>query len=131
MNLFGGKCQEFSAFVSDCTEPPSPPEDLKVSEIHRDSVVIAWQHSKDNGGSPITNYIIEKRESWKTSWAHVDRVRGTVTSAEVIYLQEGTAYNIRVFAENVAGVSEPAELEEPIVPKSPYSKFIQVYSRIK
>ncbi|KAK7113116.1 hypothetical protein V1264_012463 [Littorina saxatilis] len=101
-------------------KPPSPPQDLEVSEIRRDSVVVTWKHSKNDGGSAITNYIVEKRETWKTSWAHVDRVRGEMTTAEVIYLQEGTSYNIRIMAENVAGLSEPTELDEPVVPKSPY-----------
>ena len=78
----------------------------------------------DDGGSPVTNYIIEKRESWKTSWAHVDRVRAGVTSAEVMYLQEGTAYSIHVVAENVAGLSDPTELDEAVVPKSPYSECL-------
>ena len=106
------------------SEPPSPPEDLEVTELHRDSVLITWKHSRNDGGSPITNYIIEKRETWKTSWAHVDRVRGAVTSAEIMYLQEGTSYNIRVMAENVAGLSEPTELDEAVVPKSPYSEWM-------
>lgn len=52
-------------------------------------------------------------------------MRGDVTSAEIIYLQEGTSYNIRVLAENVAGLSEPTELEEAIVPKSPYSESLE------
>lgn len=113
--------------LSFSSEPPSPPEDLEVTEVHRDSVIITWKHSKSDGGSPITNYIIEKREAWKTSWAHVDRVRGAVTSAEVIYLQEGTSYNIRVLAENIAGLSEPAELDEAVVPKSPYSELLLLF----
>jgi titin len=96
---------------------------VDIAEIRRDSVLIKWKPSKNDGGSPITNYIIEKREAWKTSWAHVDRVQGKATSAEVIYLQEGTAYNIRVMAENVAGLSEPTELFEPVVPQSPYSEL--------
>lgn len=111
-------------FIFLSSEPPSPPQNLKVVELRRDSILIAWQHSKDDGGSPITNYIIEKRETWKTSWAHVDRVRGDVTTAEVIYLQEGTSYKIRLLAENVAGLSEPAELDEAVVPQSPYSKLV-------
>ena len=54
----------------------------------------------------------------------MDRVRGAVTSAEIMYLQEGTSYNIRVMAENIAGLSEPTELDEAIVPKSPYSEWM-------
>ncbi|KAK7507540.1 hypothetical protein BaRGS_00001475, partial [Batillaria attramentaria] len=109
-----------SAAPKKSVKPPSPPQEFQVSELRRDSVVVSWKHSKDDGGSPITNYIVEKRESWKTSWAHVDRVRGAVTSSEVMYLQEGTSYSLRVMAENVAGLSEPTELEEPVIPKSPY-----------
>ncbi|KAH9498302.1 hypothetical protein Btru_006487 [Bulinus truncatus] len=101
-------------------KPPSPPENLRVVEVQRDSVSILWDHSKNDGGSPVTNYIVEKKESWKSAWAHVDRVKAVVTSAEVLYLTEGTSYEIRVMAENAAGISEPAVLEEAIVPQSPY-----------
>ena len=51
-------------------------------------------------------------------------MRGAVTSAEIMYLQEGTSYNIRVMAENIAGLSEPTELDEAVVPKSPYSEWM-------
>ncbi|GFS00827.1 titin [Elysia marginata] len=99
---------------------PSPPQSLRVKEVQRDSVSIAWDHSASDGGSPLTNYIIEKKEQWKSTWAHVDRVKSVVTSAEVLYLAEGTAYEIRVMAENAIGISEPAVLKDAVVPQSPY-----------
>ena len=60
--------------LSLCADAPSPPQKLRVNEVQRDSVSIAWDHSESDGGSPLTNYIIEKKEQWKSTWAHVDRV---------------------------------------------------------
>lgn len=56
------------------------------------------------------------------------QVKPIVTSMDVLYLTEGTSYNLRVMAENSAGISEPAVLEELVVPQSPYSK--EVYARL-
>ncbi|GFO38541.1 titin, partial [Plakobranchus ocellatus] len=99
---------------------PSPPQNLRVTDVQRDSVGITWDHSASDGGSPVTNYIIEKKEQWKSTWSHVDRVKSVVTSWEVLYLTEGTAYEIRVMAENAVGISEPTVIKEAVVPESPY-----------
>lgn len=40
---------------------PGPPEGpLLVTEITPDSCHLTWTSPKDDGGSPITNYIVER-----------------------------------------------------------------------
>ena len=82
--------------------------------------MVSWKPSKDDGGSPVTHYIVEKRESYRLDWSHVDRVKATESSITVPYLTENAAYYIRVLAENVAGISEPLQLKQSVTPKSPY-----------
>lgn len=103
---------------------PSPPEGpLVFSDITKRSGKVSWKHSKDNGGSPITHYIVEKREGWKTSWLPVERVEGDKLSCHLTHLQEGQEVNIRVSAKNVAGQSKYLEVDQSLIPKSPYSEY--------
>ncbi|XP_013419362.1 twitchin-like [Lingula anatina] len=101
--------------------PTAPTGPLKVSDIQKQSVNLTWQKPSSDGGSPITAYIVEQREAWRTSWSKVDTLRPSVMSLKVPRLTEGTEYNFRVLAENAVGVSEPLELLEPVTPKSPYT----------
>lgn len=44
------------------SDVPSPPCNLEVSDIFKTSCKLKWEPSKDNGGSPIISYIIEKQD---------------------------------------------------------------------
>uniref|UniRef100_A0A673JCH7 Titin n=1 Tax=Sinocyclocheilus rhinocerous TaxID=307959 RepID=A0A673JCH7_9TELE len=48
---------------------PSPPEGpIEISSITSESCVLSWNLPEDDGGTDITNYIVEKRESGSTAW---------------------------------------------------------------
>lgn len=100
-------------------DKPAPPKKLSVSEIAPDSCLLNWQPPDDDGGSPITNYVIEKchvKPGLEENWEKVSSfVRGT--SYQVTGLTENEKYKFRVRAESQYGVSEPTELQEPIVAK--------------
>ena len=54
------------------TEKPSPPQGpLEVSGMTSTSFTIHWHPPESDGGSPIQNYIIEKREVGKKTWQKV------------------------------------------------------------
>ena len=57
-------------------DKPSPPENLKVKEVRKDHVRIAWSVPETDGGAMIKNYVIEKRDVAKNVWVSV----GTVDS---------------------------------------------------
>lgn len=48
------------------SDPPDPPTKLKVNLVTKNTVTLSWECPKNNGGSPVTHYIIE-RLSWDTS----------------------------------------------------------------
>ena len=103
--------------------PPSPPAGpMVISDVNKHSAKIAWKAPESDGGSPVTHYTIEKRDTWKTSWTLVERVPGDRLTCELKNLQEGQEVFVRVKAENVAGQSKPLEAEQAITPKSPYSE---------
>lgn len=54
-------------------EPPGPPRGpLEVSGMTRTSFTIKWEPPENDGGTPITDYIIEIKESSKKTWQKVN-----------------------------------------------------------
>uniref|UniRef100_A0A915Q578 non-specific serine/threonine protein kinase n=1 Tax=Setaria digitata TaxID=48799 RepID=A0A915Q578_9BILA len=98
-------------------DSPSSPKSLMVSDVTPDSCVLDWISPDDDGGSHITNYILEKCHVSALSndvWEKVSSfVRGT--NYVVTGLSENERYKFRVRAENQYGISEPTELDELVV----------------
>ena len=46
-------------------DKPSPPRNLVVSNTTADSCNLTWDAPEDDGGSELTNYIVEKRDASK------------------------------------------------------------------
>uniref|UniRef100_A0A8C1WCJ3 Titin n=1 Tax=Cyprinus carpio TaxID=7962 RepID=A0A8C1WCJ3_CYPCA len=98
---------------------PSPPEGpIEISSITSESCVLSWNPPEDDGGTDITNYIIEKRESGCTAW---QLINSSVkhTSFHVSHLTKYMQYTFRICAENRFGVSKPTE-SETIVAEHPF-----------
>ncbi|KAJ0029682.1 hypothetical protein NQD34_004679 [Periophthalmus magnuspinnatus] len=112
-----------SAFINvRILDSPSPPTQLQVKDVRRDSVSISWEPPLIDGGSKITHYIVEKREEARKAFASVcsDCVRN---SYKIENLHEGCFYYFRVLAVNEFGTGQPVETTEPVkvaeVPPSP------------
>ncbi|KAA3682313.1 uncharacterized protein DEA37_0008978 [Paragonimus westermani] len=98
--------------------PDAPKGPLEISDVTGDSCKLAWNPPVDNGGCPITNYVVEKLDKKLGEWVPVSRfVRAT--EYEVTGLDEGSQYKFRVRAENELGVSEPLEAERTITAENP------------
>ena len=104
------------------TVPPEMPQSIRLIGISEDTVTIEWSEPRENGGAPITNYIIEKREGRSPYWTPVATVGSRVTSYVIQYLQPSCTYYIRVAAENEEGVGAFKELCEAVRPMKPKSK---------
>ncbi len=52
-------------------DEPSEPRELGVTEYWTDFITIAWKIPETDGGSPITRYVIEKRDALRTQWVKV------------------------------------------------------------
>lgn len=86
-----------------------------------------WKPPKEDGGSPLTGYVIEKQDVKYGSWSKVGKVEPTVTEFCAIDLQEKSNYLFRVMAVNKAGQSEPLEMDKPVTAKSPFGMNIISY----
>ena len=106
----------------DCplSDKPSPVRDVKVTDITAESATITWQAPEDDGGKPITLYIVERREANRRSWNKV----GDSTTLEfaVADLVENNQYIFRVIAQNDVGLSEPTE-SDTITAKNQFGKL--------
>ncbi|PSN48991.1 hypothetical protein C0J52_03867 [Blattella germanica] len=110
----------FQVIVLDRPSPPEAP--LEYEEITGSSVTLSWKPPKDNGGSEITGYVIEKRDlTHGGGWVPaVNFVNPKYNHATVPRLLEGTKYEFRVSAENLQGRSDPLNTAKPVVAKNQF-----------
>ncbi|KAK3703484.1 hypothetical protein RRG08_024788 [Elysia crispata] len=100
--------------------PAKPEGPIQVKEVTPESCILSWNPPKEDGGSPVSNYIVEKQDKATGRWEPASKfVRGT--QYEVMGLEEGHEYNFRVKAENDYGISEPLETSTGTVAQSPFT----------
>lgn len=107
-------------------DPPSPPRWLEVINITKNTADLKWTVPEKDGGSPITNYIVEKRDVRRKGWQTVDTTVKD-TKYTVSPLTEGSLYVFRVAAENAIGQSDYCEVEDSVLAKDTFSKFQLTY----
>ena len=90
--------------------------------MSRNTLDLSWSAPRDDGGAPITGYIIERRTTYSPRWSKVNRtpLKGTETRLED--LMEGEEFEFRVVAVNEAGYGRPSDPTDPIRLKDPYGK---------
>ena len=91
-----------------------------AENLTSDSCKLNWFFPDDDGGSPITNYVIEKREEGRKAWTAVSTSVAR-HSAVAHGLIMGKAYFFRVAVENAIGVGPFAETPCEIIIKDPIS----------
>ena len=94
-------------------DQPGKPGDPEIADYDKDFVELKWAKPETDGGSPITGYVIEKRDKFSPNWEKAAEIDGDVTSGKVKDLIEGNTYEFRVRAVNKAG---PGEASEPTKP---------------
>ena len=79
---------------------------------------MTWSKPRNDGGTPVVNYVLEKREKGQDKWSSVsDKV--TENELTVRGLQNGKEYEFRVAASNKAGTSKWSQSESPIEARAP------------
>uniref|UniRef100_A0A8C4X808 Titin n=1 Tax=Erpetoichthys calabaricus TaxID=27687 RepID=A0A8C4X808_ERPCA len=94
-------------------DTPGPCQKLIVKHVSRGNVTLAWEPPLINGGSEITNYVIEKRDATKRAYSSVT-TKCAHTTFKISGLSEKTPFFFRVLAENETGLGEPCETAEPV-----------------
>ncbi|XP_031677925.1 titin [Oncorhynchus kisutch] len=104
-NTVGRKSAIIAVVILD---KPGPPGAIKVDEVNADYISLSWDPPLYDGGCPISNYVVEKRDTTTTSWKTVSSTVAR-TSIKVPRLTQGTEYQFRIAAENRYGVSHAVE----------------------
>lgn len=89
-----------------------------------------WNKPKDDGGLPITGYLVEKMDTATGKWVPAGFVEPTKTEHKIHGLEPNRKYHFRVKALNDEGESEPLETDAAIVAKNPYGNCFFFLSRI-
>lgn len=80
----------------------------EIIDYDKDFVELKWDKPENDGGSPITGYVIEKRDKFNPNWEKCAEVEGDIPKGKVNDLIEGTPYEFRIRAVNKAGPGEPS-----------------------
>ena len=97
---------------------PTAPRSLAAAPTNLSGQIrLYWAAPASNGGSAITDYVIQRSPNGSSSWVTInDGVRNT-TGYTVGGLANGTRYYFRVFARNVVGQS-PASNTTSAIPRT-------------
>ena len=85
-------------------------------------MALEWNEPLDDGGSPITGYIIEQKSRHDLEWTEATRIEGNRRKGTVSGLTEGEEYQFRIIALNKAGPSEPGQPSRPKEARARFSK---------
>ncbi|XP_059925582.1 immunoglobulin-like and fibronectin type III domain-containing protein 1 isoform X2 [Gadus macrocephalus] len=112
-NPFGAVEAKSNLIVLDRPGPPDGP--VELVETTSSLIEIAWKPPTDDGGSAVTNYIIERQQAGQGPWA----VQGDVSADKTAYrdrnVAHGKRYNYRIFAQNPQGQSDALETTDSIM----------------
>ncbi|XP_056891797.1 myomesin-2 isoform X8 [Takifugu flavidus] len=87
---------------------PSAPYGITMLNCDGSSITLAWKSPKHCGGSKINAYYIDKRDVDSLVWKEVNQEAVTERICTVDSLIEGTFYEFKVQAANMAGVGLPS-----------------------
>ncbi|KAM8877111.1 myosin-binding protein C, fast-type-like isoform 3-T3 [Synchiropus picturatus] len=101
---------------------PDPPEHVKCTAVGEDCATIVWDAPKFDGGAPIKGYLMERKKKGSSRWTKLNFDVYESTTYEAKRMIEGVLYEMRVFAVNSIGLSQPSLNSKPFMPIAPTSE---------
>lgn len=120
-NSAGERKLPFRLNVSDVPGPPKGPMEVKPVD---GGFAVAWQPPENDGGEPITHYILEKKDVRRPHWARPVRLGPKSLSKALDDLAPGMEYAFRVAAENAVGQGPFLMAPETYMVKKLYGKIL-------
>lgn len=111
---------EATVEVTILAKPGKPEGPLEVKDIHKEGCKIAWNKPADDGGLPLSGYVIEKMEAGTGKWVPAGRCDPEKSTYDIGGLEQGKKYHFRVKAVNDEGEGEPLETDGAILAKNPF-----------
>uniref|UniRef100_A0A8B9H4L7 Titin n=1 Tax=Astyanax mexicanus TaxID=7994 RepID=A0A8B9H4L7_ASTMX len=100
-------------------KPGAPEGPVTITGVTCDQCCLSWKAPKQDGGSKITHYIVERRETSRLIWTLVEP-KVPIEYLKVTKLLEGNEYIFRVMPVNKFGVGEALQ-SDPVVIKDPFT----------
>ncbi|XP_056262879.1 myosin binding protein Ca, partial [Pseudoliparis swirei] len=101
---------------------PNPPENVKCISVGEDFGTITWDPPAFTGGVPIKGYLMERKKVGSSRWTKLNFDVFESTTYEAKKMIEGVLYEMRVFAVNGIGISQPSGNSMPFMPIAPTSE---------
>ncbi|KAL0993313.1 hypothetical protein UPYG_G00105970 [Umbra pygmaea] len=105
---------------------PEPPENVRCTGVGEDTATILWDPPKFDGGSAVKGYLMERKKTGSTRWTKLNFDVFESTTYEAKKMIEGVLYEMRVFAVNGIGISQPSVTSKPFMPIAPTSEPIHL-----
>eukprot|EP00092_Neocalanus_flemingeri_P076019 GFUD01094257.1.p1 GENE.GFUD01094257.1~~GFUD01094257.1.p1 ORF type:complete len:1559 (+),score=423.64 GFUD01094257.1:143-4819(+) len=99
--------------------PPDAPMLLEISDWDATLVRLKWKAPGNDGGAPITYYVIEFKTRADEEWQQAPKVKAEKMPKGVVEgLTTGSKYEFRVLAENRCGSGPASDVTNPLLVKS-------------
>ena len=105
----------YHCFSPDVPQKPVGP--IVVTNLTEDSVTLTWKPPKEDGGSKVTGYNIEFRDTKRETWQKAGSVDAETTVWTQSKLLDDSEYVFRVTAVNQQGESAALETDTTIKPQ--------------
>lgn len=103
--------------------PPDPPVNFEANRVGQNFVDLQWSTPLSDGGSAITEYVVQKSSSKKDDWTKVASLSSYQTYCRASNLSENTDYYFSVEAVNKVGKSEPCEMKNAVTTQKGLRKY--------
>ncbi|KAF4079068.1 hypothetical protein AMELA_G00188850 [Ameiurus melas] len=95
--------------VLDKPTPPQGPVDMIESSLS--AIEFKWRPPKDDGGCPVTNYILERQQVGRNTWTKIGEIPGQPVYRDTA-IERGRKYCYRIRAKNSEGISDIMETDD-------------------
>ncbi|XP_068439764.1 myosin binding protein Cb isoform X2 [Clinocottus analis] len=105
---------------------PDPPENVRCTSVGEDCASIIWDPPVFDGGAKLKGYLMERKKKGSSRWTKLNFDVYEASTYEAKRMIEGVMYEMRVFAINSIGMSQPSLTSKPFMPIAATSEPIRL-----
>jgi hypothetical protein len=129
-NAVGAGGWSGTGFFDTVAAVPAAPTGLTATAVFPDGVNLSWV-APDNGGTPITNYLIQAATNASFTTGLTSQNSGTSLITGVGSLLPATTYYFRVFAQSLAGTGPASAVYSTVTTSSARVKKNNLWTNVR